>query len=38
MVVIEKYTLCVRKVGLFMTRHSLEINSHPEKILFVRGK
>ena len=35
MVVIEKYTLCVRKIGLFMTRHSLEINSHLENILFV---
>ena len=37
MVVIEKYTLCVRKIGLFMTRHSLEINSHLANILFVGG-
>ena len=37
MVVIEKYTLCVRKIGLFMTRHSLEINSHLANILFCRG-
>ena len=37
MVVIEKYTLCVRKIGLFMTRHSLEINSHLTNILCVGG-